>query len=57
MEPSSLLTSWKSSDRRLIFQSSQKRDLKVNCKNNLCIDQTTSSTHKASPSTQNLKRK
>ncbi|KAG5409156.1 hypothetical protein IGI04_005475 [Brassica rapa subsp. trilocularis] len=28
---------------RLNFQSSQVTDLKVNCKNNLCVDQTTSS--------------
>ncbi|KAG5407761.1 hypothetical protein IGI04_013880 [Brassica rapa subsp. trilocularis] len=27
--------------RRLNFQSSQKTDFKVNCKNNLCVDQTT----------------
>ncbi|KAG5393588.1 hypothetical protein IGI04_023551 [Brassica rapa subsp. trilocularis] len=42
---------------RLNFRSSQKTYFKVNCKNNLCINQTTSSTDKASPSTQNLKRK
>ncbi|KAG5410416.1 hypothetical protein IGI04_006735 [Brassica rapa subsp. trilocularis] len=29
--------------RRLNFQSSQVTDFKVNCKNNLCVDQTTSS--------------
>ncbi|KAG5415108.1 hypothetical protein IGI04_002675, partial [Brassica rapa subsp. trilocularis] len=29
--------------RRLNFQSSQIRDIKVNCKNNLCVDQMTSS--------------